>query len=129
MEFPKEVTNFLIKYIGTPYSELDCWEVVQRFYTEIKGIDLRIASRYSDPTNKKIISRIVEVEKDNFYKVDEPRLGDIMLMRVDGVLAHVGIYLCPGKFFHTFKSTGCAIVSIYTWAKKIEGYYRWQNSE
>lgn len=113
--------------IGIPYSEVDCWELVKKFYVNIFDIDLSSHNEtYDNSLNPKETSRYMDIHKLSFDKVADPSLGDIMLLKVKGLNAHLGIYLGRGKMLHTMERTGSVIDKISRWETKIEGYYRWQ---
>jgi len=109
--------------IGIPYEEMDCWAIVREFHRLYKGVEI---SRYiyNDPCDHDEIKVIVSNEKPNYLKVVNPKLGDIILIRVFGAAAHLGIYLNENQFLHTQKGTGSIVDKIEKWKPRIMGYYR-----
>lgn len=117
------------KNIGVPYEESDCWDIVKKFYKEVLNQEISLKSDYvidsSGQEWAKKSHEIVLGNASNFKKVKNPDFGDIILIRIWGITAHVGIFLDERSFLHTSEKTGCIIDSIKKWEKRIEGYYRW----
>jgi len=113
----------LLELIGLPYSAFDCWEITKLFYRKIMMLDLD-AIVYDDPSDKKNVSRLIEIEKQKFKQVNSPGFGDIIVFRINGISSHIGIYINGGSFLHTMEKTGCVIDKLAKWEKRIEGYFR-----
>ena len=110
--------------IGTPYSELDCWGIARKFYLDVFNIQLY---RYYEDTPKgQDAAELAIACSTDFTKVDYPQFGDIILLRLNGLPSHVGIYLNRTQFLHTRETTGCIIDRLQKWKLTIEGFYRWQ---
>ncbi len=124
---------FLLKYLGIPYEDFDCYELIKLFYEKEFGVEI-IDLQYQDPSERKLgqmteISQLVEtVKEDYFKKVTEPKFGDIILLRIWGMPAHVGIYIGKGRFLHTSKTTGSCVEKLSKWQNKILGYYEYDKA-
>lgn len=129
----KTIEQFLSSYIGTPYSKVDCWDVTKLFYREVLDINIGFVEDYGTPGNdetyRKKISNIVEIHKSKFVEVDTLCIGDIILFKILGIPAHVGIYIGEGKFIHSVRELGCAVESLKNWNRKVEGYFRWPEQD
>lgn len=110
--------------IGLPYFAFDCWQLVKLFYHKIYGVEL-LRYSYEDPNDTENISSIVNATKHEYQLVEKPEFGDIILLRIHGVAAHVGIYLNENHFLHTTEKTGSIVDSLHLWKHKILGYYRY----
>jgi cell wall-associated NlpC family hydrolase len=111
------------KLIGIPYKDLDCWGVVREFYSVMFNIELY---KYYETTPKgKNASDKVHAALPDFKQVDSPRLGDIILIRLNGLPSHVGVFINDTHFLHTKELTGCILDRIGKWDRMIEGFFRW----
>ena len=113
--------------VGIPYSKLDCWELVKKFYEEVFNIDMSVYNEdCRDTLNPAETSRYMEMHKLDFLKVEKPDFGDILLLKVQGLNAHLGVFLGNGTFIHTTDKTGSVIEKVSRWKYRLEGYYKWQ---
>lgn len=118
--------------IGLPYSSFDCWDIVKLFYKKVYSKDLDLGLNYAPPklrdTNHKewaVFSKdLINSNKHNFKKVNNPQFGDIVLLNIFGISAHLGIYINEKQILHTSSATGCMIDRLDRWKKRIDGYYR-----
>lgn len=115
--------EFLHKIIGTPYEKADCWEVVKFFYKNAFNVDLSQYDQESE--NPESVARYINFNKKNLIETKDPRVGDIILFRMLGHNAHVGVYLDNRRFLHSVERIGCAIDLMHNWEKRIQGIYRW----
>jgi len=109
-------------FIGLPYVEYDCYEIIKLFYAKVLDKDLR--QIYTARPNEELTAKMVDEEKSSFIEVQSPIFGDIILFNVFGVPCHVGMYVDEKTFFHTRKNTNCCLEKIANWKKRIVGYYR-----
>jgi cell wall-associated NlpC family hydrolase len=122
--------DYLHKYIGIPYVDMDCYELLVDFYKKEFNIDFhkveykRLNDRDADQVQE--LSRMVTRESDQVLtKVTNPNFGDIILIRVFGMPAHVGIFIGKGFFLHTTYATGSCLDRLKNWKHKILGYYKY----
>lgn len=124
--YPQAFLESSHRLIGIDYDERDCWGIASLFYKHVLNIDLdKYDSEYDDPNDRKLVSSIINREKSNWLKVHKPKFGDIIVLKIYGLSAHVGIYLNEKKFLHTMEKTGSIVDNISVWEKRIEGYYRY----
>ena len=117
----------LVKYIGIPYEKMDCYDLCKKFYKEEFGVELP-DQHYIDNRDVKEMAEVVGSCKEEFVKVSDPRFGDLVLLRVWGMPAHVGLYVNDKIILHTQEKIGSMLENISPrWVNRIEGYYRWPN--
>lgn len=118
--------------IGLKYEEYDCWGLVKLFYSKIFGVELLQWFDYENRTHEvdtktwAIISEeMIKSKTSNFEQVNKPKFGDILVLRIFGHAAHLGIYLSGQEILHTNKANGAFIDRMKRWEKMIEGIYRY----
>ncbi len=123
------IVKFLQTYLGKAYDGCDCWDITKLFYKEVLNIDIAFTTKYGVPGNdegyRKKISKVIEINKCNFTKVDTLEIGDVILFNIFGITAHVGVYIGEKNFIHSIREVGCVVESLSKWQRKVEGYYRW----
>ena len=77
------------------------------------------------PSGERESARLIASCKQDFLKVDSPEFGDLVLINIMGLPAHIAIYIGEGKILHTRKHTDSVIESFDKWKKRIEGIYRY----
>lgn len=109
--------------IGIPYKELDCWGVAREFYKLELGMELK---RYyvQAPNDNNIAKDLISTNMGDFEKIDKPEFGCLILINLNGIEAHIGIYLNEQQFLHTTIHSGCLVDRIHKWKDMIVGYYR-----
>lgn len=109
--------------VGIPYSEMNCWDISQQFYSQVLGIQLK---NYYDecPKDREESQNIIYTNKGDFKKVQVPKFGDIILLRVKGLESHIAVYVGSDKMLHTTRNTGSVIEGIGKWKTLVTGYYR-----
>ena len=115
-------------FIGLPYDCFDCYDLVKLFYLKIYDVSL-LEYHYDDPLDKGGMTFLIASQKSKFIKVSKPDFGDIMLLNVQGLPCHLGIYLWDGRFMHTTLKNGCIIDMEDQWKNKIEGFYRYDKDK
>ncbi len=111
------------KLIGVPYLKLDCWGVAREFYSLEMGMELK--RYYKDaPNDAKIANKLIYTNVGDFYEVTVPKFGDLVLLNLYGIEAHIGVYLNEQQILHTTKHSGCVIDRLDRWKKMVVGYYR-----
>lgn len=118
--------------IGVRYEEYDCWGLVKLFYSKVFNVELLHWFDYENRTNEvdsktwAIISEeMIKSKTAHFVQVDKPQFGDILVLRIFGHAAHLGIYLSEQEVLHTSKASGAFIDRMKRWEKMIEGIYRY----
>ncbi len=117
--------DFFSKYAGTPYKDMDCWQLVSVFYKEVLGVDLpNLYSFITRPTNDIDANKIVNETISNYTKVEVPRFGDVMLINIKKLPCHVAVYLDRTLLIHSTRDQGVCVDKIFRWQKRTQGYYR-----
>lgn len=113
-------------YIGKPYGEWHCWELVRRVYAEQRGITLHPFAEI-DPRHLRRVATAIEGHAPDWVRVDAPSPLDVVLMRLHRLPIHVGVVTRPGWVLHTERATDAVHVPLdhATVAGRIVGFYRW----
>ena len=111
-------------FIGVPYEEKDCWQLVLLFYRLVFDINL-VQYAYEDPFDKEEIASLIITHRDKFIPVSSPKFGDIIVLRVFGFPSHLGIYLNESQVLHTTDKTGSIVDQMSRWKTRLEGFYRY----
>lgn len=122
-------------YVGIPYdlrgrdrSGIDCWGLVRLVYKEQFNIDLpSFSEKYEDDSNSDQFQELLATQREGWVNVQDPKVGDVVLMRVLGLESHIGIYIGEGKFLHAKRDTNAVIESLDSlrWKKRVIGFYRY----
>lgn len=110
-------------YIGIPYEDYDCYEILKLYYKNELGKDL--SDIYTVRPDKETTVEYINNEKDKFIEVDTPEFGDIIVFKVFGLACHVGMYVNETYFFHSRNATDACLEKLSIWKKRVVGYYRW----
>ena len=109
--------------IGVPYEVSDCWGIVKDFYSLVFNKEL--PDYYDEaPNDDNLANMYVENAKGNFERVETPEFGDLILIRLNGIPCHIGVFIGEGKMLHTIRGSGCVIERLSRWIPRIEGIYR-----
>lgn len=120
-----QITQEFSKYIGIPYSKVDCWGLAELFYKQEFGIDL-VKYYFTRPENKEETDFIVRSHREEYLKTNTPEYGDLILFKVLGTLSHIGIYLDGEKMLHSDFGKDSVIESWNSikWKNRVEGFYK-----
>lgn len=113
----------LRKYIGRDYKSYNCFDLVKEFYKDQFNLDLANYWEGRVPNRDQVESLIVS-NKGDFVKVDVPRFGDIVVLRLYGLECHMGVVVDASKFLHSVRNAGSLIDRTERYSKLIAGYYR-----
>lgn len=103
------------EWVGTPYSELSCWDLVAAVCTSL----CRPVPSFETPEPDQAAKL--------WIKVETVEAGDVLLFSAHGVVYHAGIAIDGAYFLHTQMETG-AIIELLNdgyWNERIEGIYRY----
>lgn len=121
------------KYISTPYSKLNCAELVEAVLKEEVAINFKFPQSNGNIFYES--ARIKEHFKDyvDTSPVKEPIEYDLVVMNAHRRMCHVGIYVnfCEeGYVLHSLKSAGSVclhkIEDLNYYGLVLQGFYRWQ---
>lgn len=124
-----EYIGVKFKVKGRDKDGVDCWGLVRLVYAEQFNIELPdYLECYDSVDDKKALSELMGNEKNNgWVEQKEPKEGDTLLLRMDGVPFHVGIYTKDGMFIHCERgaNTNHAKMNSFRWRNSVAGIYRW----
>ena len=128
------------EYVGMKFGEkgrthgcVDCWGLAYVVYKEQLKIELPTYIEYYNSTNdKKVLSdlfRKEEASTTKWVEVQTPEAFDLLVLKVDGMPYHVGIYTHERRFLHCEKgfNTSIAKLDSFRWRKNLVGVFRWAN--
>lgn len=100
-------------YIGKPYSQYDCWGLMQAIYRDEAGIRL-------DSDIYRSAGDFVEIWYDSEGEMPSPNPFDILVMRRYRPYAeHVAVAIDSDRFIHARPRTGACIEKIDKYRHKI----------
>jgi hypothetical protein len=118
-----------LKYLkkGRDKDGIDCWGLVKLIYKEQYNIDLPSFSDEYEAEQQTKIEQLIALGKEGWEKVDTPTIGDVALLRVNGLFMHVGVVVSPNQFIHVSEHTDTTIERFDTgiWKHRVEGFYRY----
>lgn len=113
----------LRKYIGRDYHDYNCLDLVRDFYADHFGVLIR--NYFDGPVpSREGVQTLIASNKGEFEKVDTPKFGDIIVIRLFGVECHIGIYINEKRFLHSIKGAGSSLDLLERYSRMIAGYYR-----
>ena len=120
-------------YVGIPYKltgrtredGLDCWGLVRLIHQE--QFDIELPSFSEEDHSAANVREVMAAQRENWIHTDDPKIGDVILLRVLGSASHVGLYLGDKQFIHAKEGINSAIERIdsMAWEKRIIGFYRY----
>jgi cell wall-associated NlpC family hydrolase len=137
------------KYIGIPFKEggrdpnkgLDCFGLIKLVYKEEFEIDLPDYNIHYSKTNDKVshkkdmqeldkyIENAISVWEDIKNLNNEPEDYDAVLIRLQGYVIHIGIFVRPNMILHCYDGIDVVLEKIEPkWANHIEKIIRWKTN-
>ena len=107
--------NNLNAYVGKPYSELNCWNLIIAVYADVYHIELPKLP--------------IKTEQKNYWReilCGSELPGDLLLFRITELKRHVGLVIGGGKMIHSDETAG-VVVERYTgnlWNNRLTSIYR-----
>ncbi len=121
-------------YVGLPYADkgrdrdgVDCWGLVRLVYAELLGLELPShADGYVSAEELADVTRAIRGHMRPWAPVARARTLDVVLLRLVGQPAHVGVIAGRGLMMHVHAGIDVALERIDTllWRRRIVGYYR-----
>ncbi len=119
------------QYIGQPYDQADCAELVRQVNAEQFGRVVDLPSKRDDPGIRAGSRQIIRELDVYGLRTDDPRDGDCVVMRQGSRLAHVGCYvLVKDKPYvlHALRTAGTVVLhtlsALTAIGLEVEGIYR-----
>jgi cell wall-associated NlpC family hydrolase len=101
-------SEFIETYLHTPYSECNCYELIQQYYKHV--FDIALPDQLVVFTQYELIDGIIAREKVNWQRLEEPECGCVLTFREHPKYTnHVAIYLNAGRFLHSDLNKGVTI--------------------
>lgn len=129
--------NWWNDYVGLPYklhgrdrTGLDCWGLVRLVYKEQQLIELpSFASEYSASTPA-IAAEAIARCNEGWEVSETPGEGDVVLFRITGSAAHVGVLINDSEFLHAREGSDSCIEKLSSpkWKTRVEGIYKYTPS-
>lgn len=128
--------NWWNKYVGTPFLDrgrtlkgADCWGLVSIVCKQEFKIELPdLLEDYDTATDAATIVEIFHRPNwsQEWCEVTEGQTGDIVMLRVGGWTAHVGIVTEPGMFLHCWNGGNATVESLQSihWRNRIDSIWR-----
>lgn len=122
------------KYIGLPFQThgrgpaYDCWGLVRLFYKQEFGIELPcFISEYGHERDIIGITKTVDSARPFWSPVVFPRIGDVILCRINAFPLHTGVMINRSTMLHITKNINSCVESIHgpVWSNRIEGFFRY----
>ncbi len=114
-------------FVGIPYETKNCWDLAVDFYDKILGISLKHIYNSGITPDRFETKNLIFTNMGEVEEVSTPSFGDIIILKIFGVEAHIAICVGEGKMLHTSKASGSVIDRIKKWEKQIVGFYRVKN--
>lgn len=114
----------LTKYIGKPYEEYNCFDLVKEFYKDHFDLDICHYYEGTQVPDKKTVESLVVTNKGDFEKFTSPEFGDIVVINLYGYSCHIGVCVGDGRFLHSVRKIGSCMEPLSKYSRMIEGYYR-----
>ena len=115
----------LAKYVGRPYENFNCLDLVKEFYLDV--FNIKVDNYYDGPVpSPSEVQTLIASNKGEFVQVEmaDVTFGDIVVIRLRGMDCHIGVFIEGGKFIHSAKTTGSNIDRLSRYRNMISGYYR-----
>lgn len=114
----------LSKYIGRPYEECNCLDLVKEFYWDQFNLKIKNYFEGQVPDRRDVESIIVSQKGDFALVTGKPEFGDIVVIKLYGIECHIGVCLGDGSFIHSIRGTGSVMERLVKYGRLIAGFYR-----
>ncbi|TVQ82102.1 MAG: phage tail protein [Micavibrio sp.] len=123
-------------YIGLKFREhgrsaegLDCWGLVRLALMErFNAVLPSYGAEYAHSCNTEEIAPLIGRESEKWQGIEagQEKCGDVIVLRLRGAPAHVGLVLGDGRMLHIEKHINSAIEHYRgrRWRDRIVGFYR-----
>ena len=119
------------KYIGIPYKDggretdgLDCWGLVRLVYKNEYGIELPSFKNEYIISDRQRVNELFNQYRESWTVEENPKEGDVVLLRLLGEEAHVGVLVNDKQFLHVNHKTPAAVenLSSIKWRDRVVGF-------
>lgn len=123
-------------YIGTKFKDkgrgadgVDCWGLVCLIYRNELGIELPSYTECYENTDDKntLTDLIANEQKSKWAEVVNMRSFDVLVLKIDGLPYHIGIYTHDNKFVHCERGFNTVVAKLdsFRWQRRLMGAFRW----
>lgn len=115
------------KYKGRNEEGLDCWGLVRLIYKNEYDITLPSFSAEYKENEVERIEDLIAQYKEGWEAIDTPEEGSIVLFRILGAEAHIGVAVSSTHFIHAREGFDSAIeaFSASSWNRRIVGHFKY----
>lgn len=123
--------TWVTRYLGAPYlakgcsvdGGIDCWGLVVLVYRDLYQLTLPMYG--VDPLDRRAVSDSVAEHVDEWHRIVSPNEGSLVLFRMAGSPAHVGVMIDRQRFIHSLPECGVVVESLGSvrWNKRVDGFY------
>lgn len=119
------------KYIGIPYKDggrdldgVDCWGLVRLIYNNEYNINLPSFSNEYVITDHDRVNELFAQYREGWIVEENPKEGDVVLLRLLGNESHVGVLVNDKQFLHVTRKTLAAIENLDSirWKNRIVSF-------
>lgn len=114
----------LSKYVGREYEDYNCFDLAKEFYRDFYDLNIQHYFEGERVPPKHEIECLIKSSIGDFEKVQSPKFGDVIAIKLYGYTSHIGIYVGEGEFLHSIQGTGSCLDKISRYERMIDGYYR-----
>lgn len=129
------IPAFAERYVGIPYVDkgrdrrgIDCWGIVRLVLGEVFHVQLpSYDDTYRDGEDWEAIGHAVRAGLlDGWRRTEQPRAGDLLILRIAMRPWHCALMLDSMHFLHAAPGDSTVVERLDTprWARRIEGIYR-----
>lgn len=133
---------WVASYIGIPFKAkgrdrdgADCWGLFRLLYLEQYGIELPLyleGYEGTDRADRKDVARLIASRPPEWRPVaaGDERLGDGIVLRMDGEEMHVGLVVARATMLHILEGIN-STAERYDgpiWRQRVVGFHRWEGA-
>ncbi len=112
------------KYIGKPYDQYNCLDLVKEFYKDFFHLSVKNYYEGSTPDRKEV-SSLINTNRGDFEQITgKKKFGDLVVIKLYGIECHLGVVLDENTFLHSSRGIGSHIERISRYKNLISGFYR-----
>lgn len=123
-------------YVGLPFKDggrdragIDCWGLIRLVYAELWGLDLPdLSGRYDDLSRHQDLAQLYWDHAAGWQGVEpsDLRLGDLLLLRIEGWASHVGMIVSRTKMLHAELREAATLEDFDSrlWRPRHHGFFR-----
>ncbi len=127
-DFADRAVRLAVPFVrrGRDWDGWDCWGLIWRAHREALGVALpSYSARYDSTDDWAALDALIRAEISRYERLDAPRPGAVVLMRIGGRFAHVGLVTRPGLMLHVLRGARTCREAYDgpVWAKRLDGFY------